>query len=219
MKNDRFLTTTVTTALFCMALFAAAAAAQETAQGNAAAASAQAQVIYDSGRTAATDNNKQIYAELGRLEQDYTKVVKHFNNSLSDDEALQIARWILYYSSQYKLDARLVMSVITVESRFQPQAVSRVGAMGLGQLMPGTASTLGVKNAFSVQENIYGTARYLRAQYDRWANDEHVLDLMLAAYNAGPEAVARYNGIPPYSETQNYVTNVKKWFRFFIYGY
>ncbi|MFA6451775.1 MAG: lytic transglycosylase domain-containing protein [bacterium] len=218
MRLRNYFVTTAAAFLLFAAFHCAAAQAQETAQNNAEAA-AQAQVIYDSSHSENAPRQQQIYQELGRIEQDYTRVVKYYNKTLSDSEALQIARYILFYSNQFKIDARLLMSVIAVESRFRPQAVSHAGAMGLGQLMPGTASALGVKNAFSAQENIYGTARYLRAQYDRWASEERVLDMMLAAYNAGPEAVARYNGIPPYSETQNYVVNVKKLFRFFIYGY
>jgi soluble lytic murein transglycosylase-like protein len=227
MKNLSALVKTAAAALIIIAAHCPAAMAQEAepqtvaqnAQSNTETASAQAVVIYDSGHSAGAERKTQVYQELGRLEQDYMRVVKYYNKSLSDTEALQIARYILIYSNQFKLDARLLMSVIAVESRFKPQAVSCKGAMGLGQLMPGTASTLGVKNAFSAQENIYGTARYLRAQFDRWAADEHVLDYMLAAYNAGPESVARYKGIPPYSETQNYVASVKKLFRFFVYGY
>ena len=179
----------------------------------------QSQNVYDSGQTTRTDRQSQIMRELMGIEKDYTNVVKFYNKALGEDEALLIARLILYYSNRYGLDARLLMSVIAVESRFQPRAVSSKGAMGLGQLMPGTASGLGVKNAFSVTENVYGTARYLRAQYDRFAADERVLDLMLAAYNAGPEAVACYNSVPPYAETKNYVVSVKKLFRFFKYGY
>lgn len=156
--------------------------------------------------------------EYARIEIAYTQVVKYYNKNLPDNEALRIARCILYYSNYYKLDPRLIVAVIVQESRFNPQAVSHAGAQGLGQLMPGTARYLGVSNSFDVQQNIYGTVRYLREQYDRFQSKSNVLDFMLAAYNAGPEAAAKYNGVPPYKETKNYVVQVKKLYRYFMYG-
>ena len=162
--------------------------------------------------------NSTATDEYGRIEKAYTQVVKYYNKKLSDAEALRIARCILYYSNYYKLDPRLIVAVIVVESRFQPKAVSPMGAQGLGQLMPGTARYLGVRNSFDVQQNIYGTVRYLREQYDRWSSKKNVLDRMLASYNAGPEAVAKHNGIPPYKETKNYVVKVKKLYKYFMYG-
>lgn len=156
--------------------------------------------------------------EYARIELAYTQVVKYYNKNLPDNEALRIARCILYYSNYYKLDPRLIVAVIVQESRFNPKAVSHAGAQGLGQLMPGTARYLGVSNSFDVQQNIYGTVRYLREQYDRFQGKSNVLDFMLAAYNAGPEAAAKYNGVPPYKETKNYVVQVKKLYRYFMYG-
>lgn len=161
----------------------------------------------------------EIAADISNVEQAYVNVVRYYNQSLSEYESTLIARSILYYSSYYELDPRLVVSVIVVESRFRPRAVSRKGAMGLGQLMPGTARMLGVGDCFDIQQNVYGTVRYLRAQYDRFAHmEDQVLDFMLAAYNAGPEAVARHQGVPPYRETRNYVKQVKRLYRYFVYG-
>ena len=176
-------------------------------------------VLYDSSINENSYQQTNISREYYSVENDYKNVIKYFNKTISDSEAQIIARAVLYYSSVFKLDPILVMAVITVESKFHSQAVSPKGAMGLGQLMPGTASIMGVKNAFDIEQNIYGTAKYLRQQYDRWYDNEKVLDLMLASYNAGPQAVANHKGIPPYRETQNYVVRVKKYFRFFIYGY
>lgn len=107
-------------------------------------------------------------------------------------------------AERYGVPERLVSAVIRVESAFNPQAISRKGARGLMQLMPATASMLGVRNTFDPQENIDGGVRHLRSMIDRFAN----LPLALAAYNAGERAVATYQGIPPYPETRDYVTRV-----------
>ncbi|MDO6758045.1 lytic transglycosylase domain-containing protein [Phaeobacter inhibens] len=97
--------------------------------------------------------------------------------------------------------ARLFTALVDQESRFNPRAVSPKGAQGLGQLMPGTARLLGVKNAFDPDENLNGAARYFTAQLERFGS----VELALAAYNAGPHRVEEYGGIPPFKETQNYV--------------
>jgi len=156
--------------------------------------------------------------DYSRIELAYAQVAKYYNKGLSDSEAMYIAKCILYYSSQYSLDPRLVVALIVVESRFKPNATSPKGAQGLGQLMPGTARYLGVSNAYDVAQNIQGTTKYLREQYDRWQSSDKVLDYMLASYNAGPKSVEKYGGIPPYSETRNYVVKVKKLYKYFVYG-
>jgi soluble lytic murein transglycosylase-like protein len=103
------------------------------------------------------------------------------------------------------VDPRLLAAVAGRESAWNAQAVSRTGACGIMQLMPATARYLGVTNLFDVRDNIFGGARYLRALLDVFHGD---LDLTLAAYNAGPGAVQRYGGVPPYRETQAYVRSV-----------
>lgn len=209
----------ILTAAFLFAIYSATVCfAQETYKTDVGDDN-QPYVLYDSSRDDSSYQQSAISHEYYSVENDYKNVIKYFNKSISDSEAQLIARSVLYYSSIFKLDPRLVMAVITVESKFHSQAISPKGAMGLGQLMPGTASIMGVKNAFDIEQNIYGTAKYLRQQYDRWNDNEKVLDLMLASYNAGPQAVANHKGIPPYRETRNYVVRVKKYFRFFIYGY
>jgi hypothetical protein len=109
------------------------------------------------------------------------------------------------YAQQYGVDVSLVKAVIHAESGYNPNAVSRVGAQGLMQLMPKTAKGLNVANSFDPQENIKGGVRYLRFLLDTFHGDER---LALAAYNAGLNKVAKYGGVPPYTETKNYVTKV-----------
>jgi soluble lytic murein transglycosylase-like protein len=108
-------------------------------------------------------------------------------------------------ASRYGIDAGLVEALIWVESTFDPWAVSRKGAQGLMQLMPGTAAALGVNDAFDPWQNIDGGVRHLRTLLERYQGN---LPLALAAYNAGDEAVRWYRGIPPYPETQHYVRRV-----------
>lgn len=108
-------------------------------------------------------------------------------------------------SAKYELDPRLIRAVIKEESGFQPFALSTSGAMGLMQLMPGTASGLGVTDSYNIEQNIMGGTKYLYYQLKEFDNN---LELALAAYNAGPNAVKKHIGIPPYQQTQNYVKKV-----------
>ena len=116
-------------------------------------------------------------------------------------------------ADKYNLDESLIKAVIKAESGFNPNAVSKAGASGLMQLMPGTARGLGVEDIFDVEQNIEGGAKYLRGMLDRFDGDK---SLALAAYNAGPNAVKRYGGIPPYQETQNYVKRVLSYERNYL---
>lgn len=109
----------------------------------------------------------------------------------------------------YQLPEPFIRAVMRVESDFNPTVVSRAGAMGLMQLMPKTARSMGVFDPFDARQNILGGARYLRILANRFKGD---LVLTVAAYNAGEGAVQKYNGIPPYKETQRYVRRVLKHF-------
>lgn len=107
-------------------------------------------------------------------------------------------------AAKHGVDPSLVKAVVKAESGFNPNAVSPTGAQGLMQLMPSTARALGVGDAFDPEQNVEGGVKYLRQQIDRFGD----VRLALAAYNAGPGAVARYHGVPPYRETRNYVNRV-----------
>lgn len=109
----------------------------------------------------------------------------------------------------YDVDPALIKAVVAAESNFEPRAISRVGAQGLMQLMPETARAMGVRRPFVPRENIRGGVRYLRSLLDQFDDLDHAL----AAYNAGPNAVLRYGGVPPYPETEEYVAKVRNHYR------
>ena len=108
-------------------------------------------------------------------------------------------------SSTYEVDLKLLKCIALVESDFNANCTSSAGAMGVMQLMPETAKELGVENPYDAYENIMGGAKLISRLLDKYDGD---IALAAAAYNAGSGAVAKYNGIPPYTETQNYVKKV-----------
>jgi soluble lytic murein transglycosylase len=142
--------------------------------------------------------NRYSFTSTGRIEtnDDYVALIRH-------------------YSNQYSLNANLVQAVIKAESNFDPYAISKVGAQGLMQLMPGTAAELAIRDPFDPGQNIAGGTQYLFKLLKMFGND---LDLALAAYNAGPGTVKRYGGVPPYQETVNYIAKVKRFMVEFASG-
>jgi hypothetical protein len=135
--------------------------------------------------------------------------IEHFEPdlslSLSAERAQKLPDLVNAASGRYHLDPDLVNSVIHAESGFNAKAVSRRGAQGLMQLMPQTASRLGISDAFDPAANVDGGTRYLRELLERYNFD---LIKALAAYNAGPQRVEQYHGVPPYYETQAYVAKI-----------
>ena len=135
------------------------------------------------------------------------------NDRKLDQRAANYQQDIEKYAGEFRIDATLVMAVIRNESCFDQAAVSSAGAEGLMQLMPATAKSLGVTNSFSPQQNIRGGTQYLAELIRRYDNN---LALALAAYNAGPGAVEKFDGVPPYPETEKYVDRVMKSYRTYL---
>jgi len=135
--------------------------------------------------------------EIERFERDFTPAAKASGQDLRS--------LVTTSSSRYHLDPDLVNSVIHAESGFDPDAVSRKGARGLMQLMPNTALQLGVRDAYDPGANVEGGTKYLRELLERYDFD---LIKALAAYNAGPQRVDYFHGVPPYDETRAYVARI-----------
>ena len=119
----------------------------------------------------------------------------------------EISKVIRQAAEKYNLDPKLVAAVIMQESGGDPQAVSAKGAKGLMQLQDATAKMLGVDDPFDIRQNIFGGAKYLSGLLQKYNGD---IEKALAAYNAGPGAVEKYNGPPPYEETKKYITNIMR---------
>ncbi|NMA28166.1 MAG: lytic transglycosylase domain-containing protein [Burkholderiales bacterium] len=136
----------------------------------------------------------------------------HGISGASRPDPAQFDGFIREASQKWNVDESLIRAVIKQESGFDPRATSWCGAQGLMQLMPETAAGLGVKDSYDPQQNIMGGTRYLRSLLDRFDGN---ISKALAGYNAGPGAVEKHGGIPPYQETQHYVANVLEFYRVF----
>jgi len=135
----------------------------------------------------------------------HPKYILYLKDSGSKPEFSDMIR---RHSSSYRLEEALVKAVIKAESDYNPRAVSRKGAIGMMQLLPSTARDMSVRDPLNPEDNIRGGSRYLRLMLDQFDNN---IELALAAYNAGPNAVKKHGGIPPYEETKTYVKRVKRY--------
>lgn len=142
----------------------------------------------------------------------YANVLRIFNPHLPDWQREKYAASLLANAERTRIDPRFIMAVVTVESEWRSNAVSRCGARGLGQLMPSTAAELAV-NARDAADNLRGTSMYLKRLLDRFRGQPNWFEKAIAGYNAGPYAVVRYGGVPPYAETQRYVFKVMRVYR------
>ncbi len=151
----------------------------------------------------------------------YRRLVRRWNRRLSDGDVDKITTSILYFSDINNIDPRLVVATIIAESDFDIHSTSRAGAMGLAQIMPDEARGLGVTNAYDPIQNIGAAVHLLRGHLDKYggapANAGVIpfsqIALTMAAYNAGPGAVRKYHGVPPYRETQRYVARITALYR------
>lgn len=138
---------------------------------------------------------------------DVATVIRSINPHLTKAASQAYAKSVLASAQRSHIDPRLLVAIVTVESHWSADAVSRVGARGLGQLMPHTAHDLNV-NPRDWSQNLRGTAAYLRTLVTRFAGWHDGFRLAIAGYNAGPNAVKKFGGVPPYGETQHYVVKV-----------
>ena len=153
----------------------------------------------------------------------YYNFILNHNPKLGAKLAGQIAFYLLKFSDLHKVDPRLVTAMIIAESDFDPQSTSHSGAMGLGQLMPDEVKSLGLNNGYDIEQNLFGSVANLRTDLNSFASlsgpngtlSIEQIRLAMATYNAGPNAVKKYNGVPPYRETQGYVKRVVKLYRQF----
>jgi soluble lytic murein transglycosylase-like protein len=155
------------------------------------------------------DFNNVLNKTIEDKQADTVQIVNPTTDTGYTELMKRIEENIQIYSNKYGVDANLIRAVMRAESSFKPDVVSSAGAQGLMQLMPDTASILGVEDPFDISQNIEGGTQYLRDMLVRYDGD---LNLALAAYNAGPGNVDKYEGIPPFDETRNYIIRVLRYY-------
>ncbi|NMA66351.1 MAG: lytic transglycosylase domain-containing protein [Clostridiaceae bacterium] len=167
--------------------------------------------VIDAGLLTGKSNSSSKKTKYPLVSGSYESIYPRLSQTQIQELMPRIDAAIEKFSEEYGVDPLLIRAVIKQESDFQPFALSTSGAMGLMQLMPKTAEGLGVSDPYNIEENIRGGVRYLSYQLDTF-ND---LKLALAAYNAGPNAVRKHGGIPPYEQTQNYVKKVTGYYEMY----
>lgn len=135
------------------------------------------------------------------------------NKNLRSEEAGEMAGLIVKYSEENKIDAKLVAALIARESRFNTKATSPSGAKGLGQFIPSTAKLLGISDPYDPEQNVRGTALYLKQLVARWQGKENAVELALASYKVGWGTVTKYGGVPPDASMKEYIDTIKKYYQ------
>lgn len=149
--------------------------------------------------------NKNLTSNISMSQALQSLETAESENTASYANKSQLLGMINQVAQKHGVDEKLVQALIKQESGFNPNAKSKAGAVGLMQLMPATAKSLGVKDPYNAVQNVEGGVKYLKSMLNRYNGN---IILALAAYNAGPGAVDKYSGVPPYKETENYVKNI-----------
>jgi soluble lytic murein transglycosylase-like protein len=178
-------------------------------QGRTANAASVSRAVADNSARTENSGAENSPAGEGINAVPFSAIMDYFTNGGNADEYVRqlIEAEIDLAAARHNIDPNLIRAVIRAESNYRPDAVSHAGAMGLMQLMPGTAASLGVTDPFDISQNINAGTAYLRRQLDAFDGD---FDLAIAAYNAGSGAVRRHGGIPPFAETQRHVPRVRQ---------
>ena len=155
-----------------------------------------------------SDDLNRFFNSQQLLKSDQKK--KYLRRSTNKNLSNSVIKLIDQVATQYDIDPELVNAVARVESNFNPSAVSPKGALGIMQLLPSTADRFGVHDVYDPKQNIEGGVRYLKFLDNMFSGN---LPLVLAAYNAGENAVKRFDGVPPYTETQNYIRKIQQFYK------
>ena len=166
-------------------------------------------IHYSNSRAPKGAKNSQVFARNEPKRRGRTNVTPRLPSDRSPERFTRYNHWIREAATLYQIPEELIRAVIKVESDYDPRAVSHAGAQGLMQLIPETALRMQIRDSFDARMNIFAGTRYLRVLANHFNGD---LQLTIAGYNAGEGAVIRYGGIPPYEETQNYVTRVLQYY-------